>query len=75
METRKAWRAFLEAIKDREPELYSVCVPECVYRGFCPELKGCGFADTEEFKEKLKEYRAGNAKPSPEAQNCPKFKS
>ena len=41
-ETKQAWIALLETIKGIEPELYSVCVRECVYRGFCPEFKSCG---------------------------------
>jgi len=56
-ETREAWKLFLESIKHEQPELYSVCVPECIYRGFCPEMKGCGWNKTKEFEDKLKEYR------------------
>lgn len=59
-ETRYVWNKVLEAIKDIEPELYSVCVRECVYRGFCPEMFGCGFDKTEAFQKELKEYREGN---------------
>lgn len=59
-ETREAWQNFLESIKNIEPELYSVCVPECVYRnGFCPEFKSCGYNHTEEFEEELKKYIQG----------------
>lgn len=56
-ETRAKWREFLETIKETEPELYSVCVPECVYRGFCPEMKKCGYFLTKEYGEKLTKYR------------------
>lgn len=56
-ETREAWKLFLEELKTREPELYSVCVPECVYRGFCPELNCCGYVETERYKKRLIEYR------------------
>jgi hypothetical protein len=41
-ETREAWTEVLGGIKIHCPELYSVCVPECGYRGFCPEMKSCG---------------------------------
>ena len=58
-ETREAWQSFLEELKDSEPELYSVCVPECVYRGFCPEFYSCGFHKTESFTIRLEEYRKG----------------
>jgi hypothetical protein len=57
-ETREAWRSFLKTFKDTQSELYSVCVPECIYRGFCPELNSCGFADTSAFKYGLIKYRS-----------------
>ena len=55
-------RSFIKSIKDDireiEPELAAVMVPECIYRGFCPEGKrGCGFDKTEVFKAQLEEYR------------------
>lgn len=56
-ETKTAWQAVLETIKDKEPELYSVCVPDCIYRGYCYEFKSCGYYKTEEFKKCLTEYR------------------
>ncbi len=34
-ETQDAWQLFLSSIKVEEPELHSVCVPDCVYRGWC----------------------------------------
>ena len=49
-ETTAAWRLVLGEIRKCEPELYSVCVPECVYRGFCPEFKPCGYAETAAFR-------------------------
>lgn len=59
-ETRNAWETFLESFKDSEPELYSVCVPECVYRnGFCPEYGSCGWNHSEEFEKHLVEYLTG----------------
>lgn len=58
-ETRKAWELLLEEIKGEQPELYSVCVPECVYRGWCYEYKSCGFYKTPEYINKLKKYREG----------------
>lgn len=58
-ETREAWQAVLESIRDKEPELYSVCVPDCIYRGWCYEYKSCGYHKTAQFQEKLKVYREG----------------
>ena len=43
-DTREFWNAVLMAIKEFEPELYSRCVRECIYRGGCPEYpKTCGW--------------------------------
>ena len=41
-ETRQAWEKAVLAFSILEPELMSVCVPECVYRGMCPEMQSCG---------------------------------
>lgn len=56
-ETKETWKTFLETIKDKEPEIYSVSVPECVYRGFCPEFNCCGFVNSKEYAHKIYEYR------------------
>lgn len=57
-ETREAWTAVIEYLKEIDPELASVCVPECIYRGFCPEFdRCCGYCNTEAFKKRLDEYR------------------
>ena len=56
-ETRQAWKAVLNTLSEKEPELRSVCVRECIYRGYCPEIKPCGYADTSMFKLELEEYR------------------
>jgi hypothetical protein len=59
IETSEAWISFLVGLKKKEPELYNVCVPECIYRGFCPELKSCKYYKTEAYKKQLAEYRKG----------------
>ena len=57
-ETREAWAAVIEYLKEIDPELAAVCVPECIYRGFCPEFdRCCGYCNTESFKKRLEEYR------------------
>jgi len=56
-ETTQAWQAVLDALKEKDPNLVSICVPECVYRGFCPELKCCGYCNTDKYQESLKNYR------------------
>jgi thymidylate synthase ThyX len=57
-ETRQAWEIVIEALREVDPILAEKCVPECVYRGFCPEaMRCCGYVDTEAYKKKLEEYR------------------
>ena len=56
-ETRAAWRQVVDAIAEKEPEVAACCVPECVYRGFCPEFRPCGFCETPAFAEMLAKYR------------------
>lgn len=57
-ETREAWLTLLDSLNLLEPELVSVCVKECFYRGFCPELESCGYVETDEYKIKLQKYRS-----------------
>ena len=56
-ETRAAWKKVVDEIAKVEPEVASCCVPECVYRGFCPEFKSCGFTNSPKFSEAVKAYR------------------
>lgn len=56
-ETRAAWQLFLDELNNHEPELRTVCVPECVYRGFCPELNSCGYSATPPYTNALEQYR------------------
>ena len=58
-ETKEAWQEVKKAINEIDPIMASKMVPHCIYRGFCPEIKSCGFANTEEFKKQLKDYRNG----------------
>jgi hypothetical protein len=56
-ETQAAWREFLDTLAVPEPELADVCVPECVYRGFCPEIKCCGYCKTAAYQAAVLRYR------------------
>lgn len=56
-ETRNAWKDVKREIAVCDPVLASVMVRECVYRGFCPEMKCCGYVNTPEYLAELKEYR------------------
>lgn len=57
-ETREAWTQVKNAIAEIDPVMASKMVPECIYRGFCPEfLSPCGYSHTEKYKQDLKKYR------------------
>ena len=57
-ETRQAWEAVMSYLKEVDPILESKCVPECIYRGFCPEFdRCCGYVNTEGYQKRLEEYR------------------
>ena len=58
-ETREAWKQRIAAIAVADPALAACCVPECVYRGFCPEFKCCGFANGPHFQQAVEAYRSG----------------
>lgn len=55
-ETRKIWNEVVKKLREIEPELANACVPNCIYRGFCPEIKSCGYAETETFMNKSADY-------------------
>lgn len=58
-ETRQAWEIVIEMLKEYDPVLASKCVPECIYRGFCPEFERCcGYVKTKEYQNRLTEYRS-----------------
>lgn len=48
-ETRDVWAAIMAAVAECEPELYYHCVPECIYRGGCPEFTMCEGAVWSQF--------------------------
>lgn len=58
-ETREAWRQVIEKLKEVDPVLAEVCVPECIYRGFCPEVdRCCGYCFTPLYRSRLQSYRS-----------------
>jgi len=56
-ETRQAWLLLKDKVAESEPELARCMVRECVYRGFCSEMFGCGYDKTEAFQKELEQYR------------------
>lgn len=59
-EATDAWTMALSELEKIDPILVSVCVRECIYRGFCPELKSCGYVNTSAFTNNLIKYRGKN---------------
>ena len=58
-ETREAWKQVQDAIREVDPVMADKMVPECIYRGFCPEfMNPCGYANTEKYQQDLKRYRS-----------------
>jgi len=57
-ETREAWEAVIAAIGIIEPQVAAVCVPDCIYRGWCYEYKSCNYHLTDAFRNKLNDYRS-----------------
>ena len=55
-ETKEYWKFVLNAISKVDPIVVKYCVPTCVYRGFCPERKSCGFYKTAKFNEERNLY-------------------
>lgn len=51
-ETHLWWREAMRELMKTEPLLVRACVPNCTYRGFCPELKPCGLAEGKIFDVK-----------------------
>lgn len=56
-ETRDAWKAVQDAIREFDPVMASFMVPSCVYRGFCPEKDSCGYWKTKKFNKDVNDYR------------------
>ena len=57
-DTRAAWKAVKDAMMELDPVVARCMVPNCIYRGRCPEMKSCGFWQTEKFKKECDEYWA-----------------
>ncbi len=56
--TREAFKLVVDMVKQDDPVIASVIVPECIYRGFCPEFDSCKYCDSRDYRERLAEYRS-----------------
>lgn len=58
-ETRMAWTIVIDKLYEIDPILAEKCVPECIYRGFCPEKKRCcGYVNSKAYQKNLEQYRS-----------------
>lgn len=57
-ETREVWNMVRDCMKEIDPEMASVMVPNCVYRGWCTETPCCGYVLGDKFSKALEEYRS-----------------
>lgn len=63
-ETRQAWQEVHQAIRKVDPIMADKMVPNCIYRGFCPEgKKSCGFYRSMQFQIDLDTYRQKQYEP------------
>lgn len=54
--TRGIWQQVINLLYEQEPILATACVPSCIYRGMCSELKSCGFIDSQGYDLAREEY-------------------
>ena len=46
----------INLLYEQEPILATACVPSCIYRSRCPELKSCGYIDSQGYDLAKEEY-------------------
>lgn len=57
LETKQVMQEIKKEVSKRDEFLARIMVKECIYRGFCPEMKSCNYDKTPEFQEELQKYR------------------
>lgn len=55
-ETRDVWKEVKNQVASIDSLMAKHMVRECVYRGFCPEMKSCGFTTNALFIEERNKY-------------------
>lgn len=58
-DTIAAWREVKKKIAEIDPLVARYMVANCIYRGFCPETKCCGYVCGDKYGKELGEYRYG----------------
>ena len=49
-------RKILGAVAKVDPIVVKYCVPNCIYRGRCPEKSTCGFLMSDQADDMMNEY-------------------
>ena len=49
-ETREIWSKVIDEVAKIEPILSRYCVPSCISKGFCPEIKNCHAFETKKYQ-------------------------
>ena len=57
LETKQVMQEIKKEVSKRDEFLARIMVKDCIYRGFCPEMKSCNYDKTPEFQEELQKYR------------------
>lgn len=68
-EAQQVWNRVIKELRDVDKQLANNCVPECVYRGFCPEHQECGRVNSNVYRKWRKEYMS--TKPMIDINNIP----
>lgn len=58
--TRSIWQEAIKQLAEIEPDLAQACIPNCVYKGFCPEIKCCGYVSNNQFNKARDNYENFN---------------
>lgn len=54
--TRSIWNKVVAKLATIEPILAGACVPNCIYRGICPEFNSCKFHTTVDYSVLYNQY-------------------
>ena len=57
IEARAIWNRLMIELKEIEPLLVKRMVPDCIYRGVCPELEPCSYIITKHYQKTKAKYR------------------
>lgn len=57
LETRRLWHKVAREMSEVDKIMADAMVPECVYRGYCPEMHSCGYCHHAAYETELKNYR------------------